>query len=189
MRNASLHLEPGQSAVFGYGSLLSIRSLERTLGRAYDGPFLQVELPGWRRSWDAAMPNKKFYAELNGRQTYPETILYLNVVEDPDSILNGILFIVSASELESFDERESIYDRLDVTDQLSIPVSGGRAYVYVCRPEHTLREASSPAYGAVRATYIDIVETGLRELGDSFRAGYERSSDAIPLHLIIQDRS
>jgi hypothetical protein len=188
MGDSSLLLQPGQSALLGYGSLLSIRSLERTLGRTYDGPFLPVELPGWRRTWDAAMPNTKFYGEMDGRPMYPETILYLNVAKDNDSVLNGVLFLVNDVELASFDERESIYDRVDITDQLLLRISGGRAFVYVCRSEHTLRGVSSPDKGAVRATYIDIVETGLRELGEAFRAGYERSSDAIPTNLVIADR-
>ena len=180
-------LLPGQSAILGYGSLLSIRSLERTLGRTYDGPFVPVELKGWRRTWDAAMPNKKFYTEFNGTRMYPETILYLNVARDAGTILNGILFVVNDAELASFDDRESIYDRVDITD--GVPLTGGRAYVYVCRPEYTAKDITSPRKGAVRATYIDIVETGLKELGSEFRAGYERSSDPVPRELVIGDRS
>jgi hypothetical protein len=182
-----ISLHPGQSALFGYGSLLSIRSLERTLGGSYDGPFVPAELKGWRRTWDAAMPNQKFYTESNGERMYPETILYLNVARDAGTMLNGILFVVNDAELASFDERESIYDRVDVTHGL--PVTGGQGYVYVCRPEYTVKNVASPRQAAVRATYIDIVETGLNELGLAFRAGYERSSDPVPQHLVIQDRT
>ena len=181
-----IKLQTDQSALLGYGSLLSIRSLERTLGRTYDGPFVPVELKGWRRTWDAAMPNKKFYAETNGDRLYPETILYLNIARDAATTLNGILFVVNGTELASFDERESIYDRIDITD--NVPVTGGRAYVYVCRPQYTVKDVTSPAQSAVRATYIDIVETGLTELGATFRAGYEKSTDPVPEHLVIQDR-
>ena len=179
-------LQTDQTALFGYGSLLSIRSLERTLGRTYDGPFVPIELKGWRRKWDAAMPNKKFYTETNGHRLYPETILYLNVARDAAAVLNGILFVVNGAELASFDERESIYDRIDITD--AVPVTGGRAFVYVCRPEYRVEDVASPAQGAVRNTYIDIVETGLTDLGAAFRAGYEQSTDPVPWRLVIQDR-
>jgi hypothetical protein len=56
-------------------------------------------------------------------------------------------------------------NRLDITNALSIGISGGRAYAYVCKPEHRLHDATSPQEGAVRATYIDIVERGLCNLG------------------------
>ncbi|HYI95982.1 MAG TPA: hypothetical protein VEX68_20740 [Bryobacteraceae bacterium] len=68
--------------------------------------------------------------------------------------------------------REYAVERLrDVREDLSM--GGGRAYVYVCRSEYSVKDVTSPAESAVRATYIDIVETGLTELGAAFRAGYE----------------
>src|SRR6266704_6564995 len=77
-----IELKAGETALVGYGSLLSIPSLERTLGRTYTGPFLRCVVRGWRRTWDAAMPNERFYTEgADGRMT-PEAILYLNVRRD-----------------------------------------------------------------------------------------------------------
>ena len=78
--------------------------------------------------------------------------------------------------------------REDVTGALDGLVASGSAYMYVCKPEHCLRDAASPRQGAIRETYVQIVETGLSELGPNFRAGYERSSDPVPQHLLIQDR-
>src|SRR6185503_11567458 len=114
-----IRLSPHRTALVGYGSLLSLTSLERTLGRAYTGPFLTCAVRGWRRTWDAAMPNdvpdKSFYEDRpQGRMT-PEFILYLNVRRDPSTNVNGVVFVVDPDELVEYDRRESIYDRVDVT--------------------------------------------------------------------------
>jgi cation transport regulator ChaC len=184
-----IRLLPGQTALVGYGSLLSLPSLERTLGRTYTGPFLPCTVRGWRRTWDAAMPNRTFHEERPGGPMTPETILYLNVRRDPPTSLRSIVFVVDPEELEAYDRRESIYDRVDVTDELDVRVEGGRAYIYVCRPEHCLADVDSAERGAIRATYLRIVENGLAQLGEDFRQAYIASTDAVPEHLVIEDRS
>jgi len=186
---AGIRLLPGQTALVGYGSLLSLPSLERTLGRTYTGPFIPCMVSGWRRTWDAAMPNRTFHEERPGGPMTPETILYLNVRRDPRTRLPAILFVVGPEELQAYDKRESIYDRVDVTDDLNVRVEGGRAYIYVCRHEYCLSHVDSAEKGAIRATYLQIVENGLAQLGEDFRQGYVASTDAVPEHLVIEDRS
>jgi len=184
-----IQLQTGETALVGYGSLLSLPSLERTLGRTYTGPFLQCMIRGWRRTWDAAMPNQKFYTEgAEGRMT-PEAILYLNVRKDPSTNLNGVVFVVNQEELAAYDRRESIYDRADVTADLDVKVTGGTAYMYVCRPEYVMTGVKSPAKAAVRASYLRIVENGLSNLDEDFRRRYLDSSDAPPAHLVVDDRN
>jgi len=184
-----VHLNAGQSALFGYGSLLSMPSLERTLGRTYVGPFLRCALPGWRRTWDAAMPNSTFYAETADGKVYPERILYLNIRPDPQTQLSGVLFVVDPEDLANFDKREWIYRREEISDLLNGVVEGGPAYVYVCKSEHCLTAVGSPRQAAVRASYVQIVENGLSSHGNDFRSAYEQSSDPVPQRLVIQDRS
>ncbi|MCW5977702.1 MAG: gamma-glutamylcyclotransferase [Bryobacteraceae bacterium] len=186
--NSVVKLGPGESAIFGYGSLLSIASLERTLGRKYGGPFLPCTLVGWRRSWDIAIPNSSFYTETEDGRMVPEMILYLNVRRDPATRMNGILFVVNQAELAKYDEREWVYDREDVTAGIDLVVEGGSAYAYVGKDEYVRRNVSSPRQAAIRATYIQIVENGLAGLGDDFRSTYLQSSDPVPQHLVIQDQ-
>jgi cation transport regulator ChaC len=184
-----IRLLPGQTALVGYGSLLSLPSLERTLGRTYTDPFLTCMVRGWRRTWDAAMPNRTFYEQRPGGVMTPETILYLNVRRDAQTNLPAVVFVVGPEELVAYDKRESIYDRVDVTDELDVRIEGGRAHIYVCRPEHCLSGVDSAEKGAVRATYLRIVENGLAQLGEEFRRGYLASTDVVPEHLVIDDRS
>lgn len=184
----AIQLQPAETALVGYGSLLSLRSLERTLGRTYTGPFLRCVVYGWRRTWDAAMPNKAFYTETPHGRMMPEAILYLNVRRDAGSSINGVVFAVNQEELAAYDRRESIYDRVDVTGDLDVKVEGGAAYLYVCRPEYILTDVKSPAKAAVRASYLKIVEHGLENLDEEFRKRYLDSTDVTPAHLVIDDR-
>lgn len=183
-----IQLREGESAIVGYGSLLSIASLERTLQRRYDGPFIACELDGWKRTWDVRQPNKSFYTNTTEGRLYPENIIYLNVAPFAASRLNGIAVAVTAAELKSLDEREWMYDRIQVTRAIEgVRVEGGEAYIYVSKPEFIINEVKSIRVAAIRSTYLDIVETGLRELGVEFRRQYELSTEPVPAHLVIQD--
>jgi cation transport regulator ChaC len=182
-------LRQGEAAVFGYGSLLSRSSLQRTLQRPYDGPFVPCVLAGWRRSWDVAMPNQSYYALQGPARLIPRHILYLNIRPESTSFVNGVVFVVTAAELAALDAREWIYDRRVVTGALrAVQVTGGEAFAYVAKPQHVLRDVSSPDVAAVRASYLAVVASGLESFDGAFRREFERSSDAVPRHLVIDDR-
>ena len=184
----SVDLRPGEAGIFGYGSLLSRASLERTLGQKYEPALQTASLPGWRRAWDVRQPNRAYYAESAEGRVYPENILYLNVTAQPGSVLNGVVIVVTVEQLAAFDQREWMYDRLAVTRELhDVRIVGGDVFLYAAKPEFVVRDVKSPRIAAVRATYLEIVETGLQALGPSFRADYERSTDPVPAHLVIED--
>ena len=188
MEQPIIQLKDGEAVVFGYGSLLSIASLERTLKQRYDGSFVVCALNGWRRTWDVRQPNKTFYAATPDGRMYPENILYLNVTKDPGARLNGVAIVVTAAQLEWLDEREWMYDRVVITQEIEgARVIGGSAVIYVSKPEYVMRDVRSTRVAAVRATYLEIVEIGLRDLGAGFRNAYESSTDPVPQHLVIQD--
>jgi cation transport regulator ChaC len=177
------------AALFGYGSLLSKASIAKTLGRAYDGPFVVCGVEGWRRSWDVAMPNPGFYADTPGGHLLPERILYLNVRPEPGSLLNGVLFAVGEDELRALDKREWIYDRLAMRRQLrGVRLIGGEAWMYVAKPEFVMASVPSPAVAAVRSSYLRILEAGMGQLPESFRSRFEQTSDPVPRHLVIDDK-
>ena len=183
-----VRLRSGEAGIFGYGSLLSRASLERTLGQAYEHGLQTASLPGWRRTWDVRQPNRAFYAESADGRVYPENILYLNVTEHPGSILNGVVVVVKGEQLLGLDQREWMYDRVAVTQDLQdVRIIGGDVFLYVGKPEFVVRDVKSPQIAAVRATYLEIVKTGLAALDASFRAAYERSTDPVPNHLVIED--
>ncbi|MGH2628504.1 MAG: hypothetical protein ACRDHY_17850 [Anaerolineales bacterium] len=188
MGDPAIRLDEGQTAIVGYGSLLSVRSLERTLKRSYRGPFIPCRVEGWRRSWDISMPNRSFYYLEDGQRIYPEKILYLNVRPVPGALLNCVVFVVEAAELAAMHQREWIYHHPAATEELrGVRVEGGEALIYVARPEHLTRDAQIPRQAAVRASYLRILEEGLGGLGPAFQAEYERTTDSPPAHLVVED--
>jgi len=184
-----IRLRSGESAIFGYGSLCLRESMERTLGHCYEGPFVRCSLAGWRRSWDVAMPNETYYADTASGPLVPESIIYLNVRPDSGGRVNGVLFLANTKQVEAFDRREWIYNRVRVTGELrGVTVEGGDAWVYIAKPEHVLSGVASPVQAAVCSTYLEMIEAALRHWGEEFRREWENSSDPVPQHLVIRDR-
>src|SRR4051812_21013986 len=137
--------------------------MERTLGRAYERPPVICALQGWRRSWDTIVPNSAFYGRAEDGEFVPDHILYLNVRRDPQVSANGLLYVIDTRDLSGFDAREWTYDRVDVTSGLAdVEVRGGPAYVYVGKPQWTLDSARPRSWAALRQSYLDVVEDGLR---------------------------
>jgi pimeloyl-ACP methyl ester carboxylesterase len=184
-----IELGADEHAIFGYGSLLSLESLERTLGRSYTGPFVVCGLMGWYRTWSITMPNSTFsYQNGKGSWVTPERILYLDITPSPERRMNGVLFIVNKDDLQMFDDREWIYERVQINDQLrGVAVLNGPAWAFVGRAEHRLVAPASPRRAAVRRTYLDILEAGMNELGAEFAAGYRDSTEEVPPNLIVRD--
>lgn len=183
-----IRLARGQTAIVGYGSLLSRASAEKTLGRPYDGPFERCHVSGWRRSWDIGMPNETFYYDGPAGRVIPRKILYLNVRPQPGALLNVVVFVVDERERAAMHAREWIYEPTVVTAALrGVRVTGGDAIMYVARPEYVVRGVESPDDAAVRATYLEIVQDGLEAMDSGFRAEFEQTTDPAPAHLVVQD--
>jgi hypothetical protein len=188
MNEPLIRLARGQTAVIGYGSLLSAASISRTLGRDYDGPFVPCHVEGWRRSWDVSMPNQAFYYVDGDARVYPRKIIYLNVRAVPDALLNAMLFIVEEHELQAMHGREWIYDPVVVTAAIrGARIKGGNAIMYVAREEHIVHDVSNRTEAAVRASYLGILKRALDLAPPGFREEYERTMDAVPERLVIDD--
>ena len=184
----ALDLEPGESVLFGYGSLLLKSSMERTLGRQYTRGPVPCRLRGWRRTWSSLFPNERFYYLAGGERRYPTNILYLNISRS-EGTLNGLLYVVNQDDIAGFDRREAVYDRVDVRDDLmDVDVKGGPVWVYVGKPPFLLTSPAPVDEAAIRRTYLDIVEGGLSTLGAAFREEYLRSTDVPPPANIVDDR-
>ena len=189
MGNAVIELKTGETAVVGYGLLLSRATIDRTLGHPYEGPFMRCDLEGWRRSWDVSMPNATVYYEVDGDRVYPEKLLHLNVRPDAETTMNGVVFVLREDELAAMNRREWIYEGLIVTPEVrGVRVAGGDALVYVGKPEHHTPVIADPRVAALRASYLRMLDDALGAFDLETRDAYSRSTDPLPHHLVIDDR-
>lgn len=98
--------------IFAYGSLMNPRSLEKTLPG--DRATRHANLRGYRRK--ASIPFGGY--------------AYLNLVEDNDHEVSGLLIPINEAEFSLFSSREEGYDRVDVTDKLKEKLDG-KAYAFI----------------------------------------------------------
>src|SRR3989344_765344 len=94
--------------VFGYGSLMNIQSLQRTLPRKTIAR--RAHLVGYRRKFGVYMPQAKCLA--------------LNIIPEKDSVVEGVFIEVSDADIEYLKKREIGYNCTDVTDNIRENVDG-----------------------------------------------------------------
>lgn len=123
--------------IFGYGSLVNQEALQQYLGRKCGVSEARLcQLRGFRRCWNVAMDNQVDLPEYK-YYTDPETgdrpglfVAFLNIRPSESSMITGILFQVNEKELRQLDLRERNYQRIEVTDQIKIPVTDGKVWAY-----------------------------------------------------------
>jgi gamma-glutamylcyclotransferase (GGCT)/AIG2-like uncharacterized protein YtfP len=183
-------MEESGVPLFAYGSLLNLRSFERTIGRSYTRFRPICFVPGWRRCWNNAMPNEGFYEDTPEGRLMPERITYLNVRPSPDTNVNGVVYFLDRAEIELIDAREWTYDRICVhcipQDSTLRPV---QAYLYVAKREWLGPPGRPRTWVAIRNTYLNAVTQGVDSLGAQFKAGYIASTDPIDAGSIIYDET
>ena len=180
-------LNDDECAIFGYGSLVNIQSMEKTLRHKYTGPIILTYLQNWKRDWNIAMPNSYFFQETVHGRYFPKYIVYLNVTPSEGSEVYGNLFVIKKGELEYFREREWTYDFIDVSRQVKdVNVKGGAVYTFTAKRKYRIKLLNNRSM-AVRATYIDKVINGFKEYGDRSLKEYERTAAKISSNYIIQD--
>ena len=118
--------------IFGFGSIVNIESLERTLGRKIvDADYEFTELQNYRREWNVAMNNnhsisgyKRYFhrfheGEANSGGVVDGYIAFLGLRQCEKSNVNGIIFKVEEDELLALDQREKNYRRVDVSNYVN----------------------------------------------------------------------
>lgn len=184
-----IKLDQNEVGIFGFGSLLSLSSLERTLGHPYNKPYCTCTLPGWRRRWNITEPNEGIYAVSPTGRFFPDRILYLNIEPVQSQLLNGLLVFIDQKDLPALDRRENVYNRIEITGDIKeYKVQGGPVYTYEGKQKHRDQEIGSPHEAALQQSYLDTIEAALHQLGPSFRNQYEASTDDVPRRLVIRDR-
>lgn len=159
----------GTIGIFGYGSLVNLASLEQTIGRKPQ-QISYVSVAGWNRAWNVVVANNsprgRFYTQ---EGAIPEYVLALNIeaTDDLAGYVNGILFDASDEEIERLDERETHYDRVDITDSVTADHGFDTIYTYVGKSQYIAQENIS---AIIPASYVETVRTGFISIDE---AAYE----------------
>jgi cation transport regulator ChaC len=174
-------------ALFAYGSLVSVPSAERTLGRPVKHAGI-VRLSGWRRRWSQVRDNRateKTFADAS-TGAVPSHCMGLNIeprVSGPGP--NGVLIEVSEAELDRLDAREIRYRRVDLTDAVrsgDAATAFERVVSFMAKPENF---APTPPLGAVvLAPYLHAVESGFSAIGQDQLEVFRETTGPVPVDVI-----
>lgn len=189
----------GHVGMFGYGSLMSKKLIETgLLDKAYDGPYLPAHLKGYKRSWTFAWPTdiplynvdstySKDYILVEGDTIFPKYLNFLNIQEDANTVINGVLYIVPAEDLPAYDIWEMGYERFEVTDLIQgYTIAGGPIFAYKALPEFTMEPTIDISQHVVELAYWKILEDAFAFWGKDFQAEYEKTT--VPFDpAILQD--
>lgn len=179
----------GHVGMFGYGSLMSKNLIETgLLDKVYDGPFLPAHLKGYKRSWTFAWPTdlplynvdstfSKDYILVEGDTIFPKYLHFLNIEEDPNTVINGVLYIVPESDLPSYDVWELGYERFEVTDLIQgYTIAGGPVFAYKALPDFKLNPTNDLRQNVVELAYWRILEDAFAFWGKDFQNEYEKTT-------------
>jgi Gamma-glutamyl cyclotransferase, AIG2-like len=159
--------------VFGYGSLAHDLLADVTVTRLRD----------YRRRFGVAadnsraIPGYKRYRAAGG--SFPSLfVAFLDLVEDPETTVNGVLAPVDVESLADLDRRERNYDRIDVTAAIDTPPPG-RVWAFVGSSDGRKRLETGRAAGkaVVQRTYLEHVHAGFRRLGTAEYDHFLATSD------------
>ena len=176
----------GRLALFAYGSLASLSSAERTLGRPVE-PAGRARLTGWIRRWSQTRDNlacEKTFARADDGSV-PSHCLGLNLERGDGPGPNGVLLPVDEGDLERLAVRELRYDRVEVTANVTgdgFQPAVERAFAFTARPENF---APDPPEGAViLATYARAVETAFESLGPHELELFRKTTGPPPVEVV-----
>lgn len=154
--------------IFGYGSLVSAKDIDRTLGHPPES-LEQTTLIGWVRDWSIILDNTKTtrrYETLPDREV-PNFVTILNIHMPRDgespSNPNGVLFPVTNEEMQKMDDRETHYSRIEVTQNLTYKPDG-KVYAYVGLSEN-LETPALRSKAILPQSYRELVEAGFLSFG------------------------
>lgn len=188
-KKASITMPEGYVGMIGYGSLMSLKSMEQTLGHEYVDSAYQVHLKGFVRTWtsyrlfdDPMVPKSnspRFYGFiLQDNDSIPiDGIVQLNVENKKRSRINCILYLISEEDLVNFDKREYGYNRIDVTDKIDeYNIIGNKVYIYQQPHGYYDKTLIDKCRFVLVKEYVDMITKACDEIGEDFRREFDRST-------------
>jgi hypothetical protein len=185
----TLEIPEGSAGIVGYGSLISLQSLEQSLGRKYECTTYQVHLGGYERAWAIVRSFNDPPPDSEDKTRYEVHYLQdntripidgaaeLNIYPNEKSWLNAVLYVISGEDLLKLDRREWGYERVEVTDKVEeYRFKGGKVYAYV----GILKGQGNPAPDTGRyilfKELLDQVTGACDQIGKTFRDEFDKST-------------
>jgi hypothetical protein len=172
-----------QKFVFGYGSLVSPSNFSKFLKRKNPPKekkdYFCLDLIGFKRIWNIVRDNsgKNGYIQyfLPDGELPNEPILLINIVPSINSVVNGIAFKISDSELEILDNRERNYNRIDISGGLSEEI--GKCFAYTGKSEAIQRyQRCRNKNFLINKDYFYNIENSFKEIGENFYQKFKRTT-------------
>lgn len=156
-----------KKVIIWYGSLLSSEGWNKTLSRKVnDSDMMYIELKWYKRLWSCTNP-LKFE---NDENIY--WWVFLDIIEDENSILNAFWVEVSDEEFNLISIREKPYKMEDVTNYV---LNKKEWYVYYI--SYLIdKNQSYWVENVIPKKYYDFVENILDKLWEDFRKQYNKST-------------
>ncbi|MFH1000089.1 MAG: hypothetical protein V1783_04530 [Bacteroidota bacterium] len=186
-KKKTIEIKEGLVGMIGYGSLMSLKSFEQTLGHKYTDAIYQVHLNDYLREWSYFRPindpksdpksGLKYYGFiLQNADSIPfEGIINLNISSKEKSKINCILYLITTEDLINFDKREFGYQKVDVTDKIDeYSFKGGKVYVYVHMPDPQVK-FDETKYILIK-DLMDLITNACDSIGMNFRKEFDCST-------------
>ena len=158
--------------LFGYGSLINLESASKTLKRKLEKQDVYcASLQDYIREWSIAddVIAMEFSKKVKG--------IFLNIVPKKESHLNGILCVITHSELSVMKVREKNYDCMDVTSLINcenVSFKNYRVVTFVGKPESIIRSDDGNCF--VFDQYIKKVMKGVNDFGEAFNRKFDQTT-------------
>lgn len=163
--------------IFGYGSLINEASLAKTIGREIrlsDSDVVQVK--GFKRVWNYKVKVESLLLSKIVEATY------LNLVTSKDSYVNGVIIKVTKDEFEKLKLREKYYSVIEVSEKI-IDKKYEKVYTFLCEDKKYIAEKGDEN-AVIMKKYIDMVESGCKNIGDSFLKEFIETTDSKNFEII-----
>jgi hypothetical protein len=187
VKKKTIVIKEGFVGMIGYGSLMSLKTFEQTLGHKYLDSIYQVHLNNYVREWSYFWPidDPKFTSPegakydaffIQENDTIPfEGFVNLTISQKEKSKINCVLYLITQIEMLKFDKMEEGYQKLDVTDKIEeYSFKGGQVYAYEHVPDPQLK-VDKTKYIVLKDD-VDHITDACDSIGMDFRKEFDNST-------------
>ena len=162
--------------LFGFGSLINIKSAQRSFERVLKQEDLfPVEIKGYERVWNAIESIKFDDIPTNG--------VFLNIKKNPNEVICGVIIEITAEELEVLKLREKNYTCITISAEKILNKKFKNDLIAFMTTNEKKIAKQNDKSCFIPSKYIDILEEGLKNYDKNFVANFEKCLQNMPFDL------